>query len=102
MFSTGLPILYPFASIFFFVLYWVYKILLLKYYKKTSRFNEEIPVESLSYFQFAILLHVLIGGAMISNSNLLQANTDGNQNSDTGSDLFGLNGQNSSMFTRFF
>jgi hypothetical protein len=50
MFSTGLPILYPFACIFFFVLYWVYKFLLVKYYKKTTRFNEEIPVESLSYF----------------------------------------------------
>jgi len=70
MFSTGLPILYPFACIFFFVLYWVYKFLLIKYYKKTTRFNEEIPVESLGYFKFAILLHILVGGAMISNSNM--------------------------------
>lgn len=87
MFSTGLPILYPFACIFYFVLYWVYKFLLIKYYKKTTRFNEEIPVESLSYFQFAILLHILIGGAMITNSNLLQADNSKNPGS-SGSDLF--------------
>ena len=87
MFSTGLPILYPFACIFFFVLYWVYKFLLIKYYKKTTRFNEEIPVESLNYFKFAILMHILIGGAMISNSNLLQADTSKNTAANS-SDLF--------------
>lgn len=32
MFSTGMPILYPFAVIFYFGLYWVYKLLLIKFY----------------------------------------------------------------------
>jgi len=44
MYSTGLPLLYPFAAIFYFVLYWVYKGLLIKYYEKTTRFNEELPL----------------------------------------------------------
>jgi hypothetical protein len=44
MYSGGLPILYPFACIFFFILYWVYKGLLLKYYEKTTRFNEQLPL----------------------------------------------------------
>jgi len=35
MFSTGMPILYLFASIFFFLSYWVNKILLLKFYRTT-------------------------------------------------------------------
>lgn len=43
MFSAGLPILYPFAFIFYFVLYWVYKVLLLKFYARTIKFNEELP-----------------------------------------------------------
>jgi hypothetical protein len=40
MFSTGMPILYPFGFLFYGVLYWVYKLLLLKYYSRTNRFNE--------------------------------------------------------------
>jgi hypothetical protein len=38
-YSIGLPILYPFAMIFYFILYWVYKFLLLKYYARTNKFN---------------------------------------------------------------
>lgn len=40
MFSTGMPILYPFGFLFYGVLYWVYKFLLLKYYSRTNKFNE--------------------------------------------------------------
>jgi hypothetical protein len=32
MFSSGLPVLYPLSLLFYLVLYWVYKTLLLKYY----------------------------------------------------------------------
>lgn len=38
-YSVGLPILYPFACVFYMVLYWVYKFLLLKYYARTNKFN---------------------------------------------------------------
>lgn len=40
MFSTGMPILYPFAFIFYFIHYWVYKFLLIKFYAKTTKFNQ--------------------------------------------------------------
>ena len=40
MYSTGLPLLYPFAAIFYFVLYWVYKFLLLKFYARNTVFDK--------------------------------------------------------------
>jgi hypothetical protein len=74
MFSAGLPILYPFACIAFFVLYWVYKFLLLKYYEKTTRFNEQLPLYSITWIKFSILLHGVVGLFMYTNSDLFPQN----------------------------
>lgn len=42
-YSSGMPILYPVACINFFIIYWVYKLLLIKYYRKTVSFNQDLP-----------------------------------------------------------
>ena len=42
-YSSGMPILYPVASVNFFIIYWVYKLLLIKYYRKTVSFNQDLP-----------------------------------------------------------
>lgn len=73
MYSTGMPLLYPFACIFYFVLYWVYKFLLLKYYERTNRFNEELPIMTTGYIKVGLILHGLFGGLMITNSKLIPA-----------------------------
>ena len=71
MYSTGMPLLYPFACIFYFVLYWVYKFLLLKYYERTNRFNEELPIMTTQYIKVGLILHGAFGGLMITNSRLI-------------------------------
>ena len=38
-YSAGMPILYPIAALNFTILYWVYKILLIKFYSKSVMFN---------------------------------------------------------------
>lgn len=68
MYSSGLPILYPFACIFYMVLYWVYKGLLLKYYARTTKFNKDIPIESMAWVKFGIFCHLFIGSIMLSNN----------------------------------
>lgn len=73
MYSTGLPILYPFAAMFYCVLYWVYKSLMLKYYARTTKFNQEIPIESMAWVKFGIFAHLLIGGLMLSNKDFFPA-----------------------------
>ena len=76
MFSTGLPILYPFAAVFYFGFYWAYKFLLLKYYMKTSKFTADLPIRSTSYIPAAVLMHIVIGGLMVTNSNILPDGSD--------------------------
>ena len=71
MYSTGLPILYLFACCAFFVLYWVYKFLLIKYYEKTTKFNQELPLYSINWIRFGLLLHGVVGLFMYTNSNIL-------------------------------
>lgn len=75
MYSTGMPLLYLFGAIFYTLLYWVYKCLLLKYYQRTSRFNEDLPIDATSYMRFALLLHIVIGGFMVTNSQILPDST---------------------------
>lgn len=76
MYSTGMPILYPFATVFFFVFYWVYKGLLLKYYGKTTKFNQEIPIKSMWWVKFGLVMHIIIGSIMLSNENFFPQTSD--------------------------
>ena len=71
MYSTGLPILYPFACVFYFVLYWVYKTLLLRYYEKTTKFNEQLPLFTTHWMKVGVLLHGITGLFMYTNSKLI-------------------------------
>jgi hypothetical protein len=70
-FSGGLPVLYPIGFIFFIVLYWVYKFLLLKYYARTTKFNEEMPLFSIWYIKAGLIIHGLFTMMMVSNLDLL-------------------------------
>ena len=74
MFSAGLPILYPFACAAFFVLFWVYKLLLLKYYKITTNFNQDLPTFSITLVKYGLLLHGVFGLAMYTNNDLFPMN----------------------------
>jgi len=71
MFSTGMPLLYPFAMIFYIVLFCVYKFLLLKYYQTTNRFNEQLPIEAVGHIKTGLFFHLVIGSLMISNSEMI-------------------------------
>jgi hypothetical protein len=43
-YSGGLPILYPIGVLNYFILYWVYKGLIIKFYSKSTMFNETLPI----------------------------------------------------------
>lgn len=42
-FSSGMPILYPIAAVFYLVMFYANKYLLLKYFSKTARFGHNLP-----------------------------------------------------------
>lgn len=71
MFSTAMPILYPFAFVFYVVLFIIYKFLLLFYYQKTTQFNHELPMLATSYIKVGIFLHIAFGAIMVTNSDII-------------------------------
>ena len=73
MYSSGIPILYPIACFFYAVLYWVYKILLLKFYQKTYIFDEELAIFSLKLIKYGLLFHMVIAAFMLTNSKILSS-----------------------------
>ena len=68
-----MPVLYPIGCLNFFVLYWVYKYLLVKFYSKTTSFNHKLPLFTINFFKVGIILHLILGSFMFSNSNILSA-----------------------------
>jgi Kef-type K+ transport system membrane component KefB len=68
-----MPVLYPLAMLFYIVCFWVYKCLLLKYYARTSKFNEGIAIKSVSYIKYGVIFHMVIGSFMYTNSRILSS-----------------------------
>lgn len=105
MFCTGLPVLYPFAAVFFFAYYWVYKYLLVKFYARSRSFNEAIPMVATSFFTLGVILHLIMGALMISNSNILTTSSHIKSYKDSGKEIvkYVLDRVNSfSIATSFF
>lgn len=76
MFSTGIPILYPFAVVMYFGTYWVYKFLLIKFYQKTTKFNYNLPMYTTAYIKVGVFFHIIIGGLMVTNSDIIPSKND--------------------------
>ena len=66
-FSAGMPILYPIAAVFYLLHYMVYHCLFLRFYAKTSQFNEELPQYSLDVVYWCLVLHLFFGVFMFTN-----------------------------------
>lgn len=71
LYSSGMPILYPIAAAFFFIGYWVDKILLLNFYRKPIMYDGYIAKRILDWYQFILLMHVIGGVFMYSNSSIV-------------------------------
>lgn len=76
MFSTGMPLLYVVSAIFYFIFYWVYKVLLMNYYMKTTSFNEDLAIKSVKIMEFGLLLKIIVGSFMISNNAIFGQSLD--------------------------
>lgn len=79
-FSSGLPLLYIVGFCFSTVLYWVYKIMLLKFYSKTTSFNQDLAVWAIDMLQVSVIFHILIGSFIYSNSAIFGRSEDIEEN----------------------
>ena len=94
MLSTGFPLLYVVGAIFYFMFYWVYKVLLMNYYMKTTSFNEDLAIKSLKVIEFGLVLKILMGSLMLSNKAIFgsSSNVQSNYFYRVVNDLLGKDG----------
>ena len=67
MFSGGMPIMYLFGMIHFILGYYCYKYLLLKFFRKSNNFDEEIPLYCISLMKYAVFFHLVMIVFMYTN-----------------------------------
>lgn len=60
-YSSGMPILYILNFLIFFVQYWVDKILIFNYYKKTPQFTSQLSKSVVRLLPWTIVLHAMFG-----------------------------------------
>lgn len=66
MYSSGMPILYLVGAIFFAFTYLANKLLILKFYKKTS-LQRTIPLQVNRFLKYSLILHMFCGLFMVTN-----------------------------------
>ena len=55
-----MPSMYPIAAFCFITTYFIEKHLMFNYHQKSSKFNEQMALYSLSLFKYPVILHRLI------------------------------------------
>ena len=45
----------------------------MKYYARTTKFNEEIPIESVQYVKIGLFIHIFVASIMLSNNKFFPA-----------------------------
>jgi len=70
MYAPGLPILFPLTALNFFIIYWIDKFLLLRFFKKPKNYDEESILFSVDQMKYAFLFHLVIGAFVYSNTIL--------------------------------
>ena len=59
LYSGGMPILYPVAAAGLFIAYWMDKCLLFNYYRKPIAFDKLLAEQTLGYFKYIVVLHII-------------------------------------------
>jgi len=70
-YSSGLPILYFVAVIYFFVTYWVDKFLIFHYYRLPPNYSVALSNASITLMKFSIIVHYIFGYFMFSYAPIL-------------------------------
>jgi len=80
-YGSGMPILYLVAACSYFMTYWCDKLLLFYFYRKPVMLDNYIGKSSIFWHKYALLLHLIGGVFMLSNSNILPSIQDSIANS---------------------
>lgn len=67
MYSSGMPLLYPMAMLFFAITYLVNKMLIFKYFQTLANLTRTIPLFSIKFLRFGLMIHMILSAFMLTN-----------------------------------
>lgn len=67
MYSGGMPVMYLIGVAFYSVTYIVNKFLLIQYYKKSRTLTRTVPLFSMNFLNYGLVLHCIAGFFMLTN-----------------------------------
>lgn len=70
MYSSGMPIMYFIGFVFYTITYFVNKVLIIKFYKKSRTLTRTIPLASMGFMKYGLLLHMFNACFMLTNSEI--------------------------------
>ena len=82
IFSDGMPILYIIGFLFFGGTFVVQKVLLLRFYKKSSSLTPAVWTHAQNFLIYSVFLHLICGFFMISNPSVVTINEDRVEDND--------------------
>jgi|LauGreDrversion4_2_1035121.scaffolds.fasta_scaffold90429_2 hypothetical protein len=71
LYGSGMPFLYVFATVYFFLMYVTDKWLLFNYYRKAAYYDEKLSRKTADLLKLGLLLHLIGGVLMLSDSSIL-------------------------------
>jgi hypothetical protein len=71
LFGAGMPILYFILLAFLIASFWIYKCLILKYYRSAHPFSVKLSRAFLYFLKFGLLLHMIATYSQLTNESLL-------------------------------
>lgn len=75
MYSSGMPIMYFIGFVFYTITYLVNKVLIIKFYKKSRTLTRTIPLASMGFMKYGLLLHMFNACWMLTNSEIFSVMT---------------------------
>lgn len=71
MYSPGLPVLFIITAVNFFIIYWVDKCLMLRFYRIPKNYDETSIMFTIHEMKFSLIFHFFFGAIVFSNKRIL-------------------------------
>ena len=76
MYSASIPILYMSGLMICLTMYWSDKVLFLRHYRIPPRHGRDLASRAISFMEYAILVHLIVGCYMLSNDTIFSYTKD--------------------------
>ena len=76
MYSSGMPLLYAIGIVFYTVTYLLHKLLIIKFFKKSTTSTRTIPMAAVQFLKIGLICHMICAAFMLTNPTIFEVRED--------------------------